>query len=322
MTDLAELPAVSVPMPWQVAAWEQLHQQIQSDQLPHALLIAGMADTGKNRMALALARLLLCHTPEAGHNCGNCHACQMSKAGSHGDFRWLEPQGKSRVIKVDQIREVVTFGTKTASLGQRKVIVFSPAENMNANAANALLKSLEEPARDTYLILVSHRLHGLPATIRSRCQQMRLPLPTQTQSIDWLEQLTGNRQEGEQLLNLADDRPMRAETMYRTGDIDAIRAIPAALETLKSQRGSVPKVAAILGQLSIEEALAQCGGYLQRCISAAARNSATNKPSRQLFVLLDEVNRMQSALASGANPNPQLLLESLLARVQKNLGGS
>ena len=110
--------------------------------------------------------------------------------------------------------------------------------------------------------------------------------------------------------------------MYRTGDIDAIRAIPAALETLKSQRGSVPKVAAILGQLSIEEALAQCGGYLQRCISAAARNSATNKPSRQLFVLLDEVNRMQSALASGANPNPQLLLESLLARVQKNLGGS
>ena len=124
MTDLAELPAVSVPMPWQVAAWEQLHQQIQSDQLPHAILIAGMADTGKNRMALALARLLLCHTPEAGHNCGNCHACQMSKAGSHGDFRWLEPQGKSRVIKVDQIREVVTFGTKTASLGQRKVIVF------------------------------------------------------------------------------------------------------------------------------------------------------------------------------------------------------
>ena len=322
MIDQAELPAVSVPMPWQTQAWQQLHQQIQNDQLPHAILIAGMADTGKNRMALALARLLLCHTPQAGHNCGNCHACQMSKVGSHGDFRWLEPEGKSRVIKVDQIREVVNFGTKTASLGQRKVIVFSPAENMNANAANALLKSLEEPARDTYLILVSHRLHGLPATIRSRCQQMRLPPPTQTQSIDWLEQLTGNRLEGEQLLDLAGGRPMMAEKMYRAGDTDAIRAIPAALETLKTQRGSVPKVAALLGQLSIEDALAQCGGYLQRSISATAKNSQINQQSRKLFVLLDEVNRMQSALVSGANPNPQLLLESLLARVQKNLGGS
>jgi DNA polymerase-3 subunit delta' len=321
MIDLTELSAISVPMPWQNAAWQQLHQQIQGDQLPHAILIAGMADTGKNRMALALARLLLCHTPQAGHNCGHCHACDMSRVGSHGDFRWLEPEGKSRVIKVDQIREVVVFGTKTASLGQRKVIVFSPAENMNANAANALLKSLEEPARDTYLILVCHRLHGLPATIRSRCQQMRLPPPTQRQSIDWLEQLTGNRSEGEQLLDFADDRPMLAETLYRAGDIDAIRAIPVALETLKTPGGSVPKVAALLGQLSVDDALSQCASYLARAIFAAAKDGQSNQQSRQLFVLLDEIHRMQNAVVSGANPNPQLLLESLLARVQKNLGG-
>ena len=70
-------------------------------------------------LALSLSRLLLCHEPDGGLNCGRCHACELTASGNHGDFRWLQPGDKSRVIKIDQVREVVEFGNKTAAFGRR-----------------------------------------------------------------------------------------------------------------------------------------------------------------------------------------------------------
>jgi len=321
MTEGHEIPAISVPMPWQSEPWEKLHQQLAGEHLPHALLLGGLPHTGKNRLAMALARLLLCHEPVAGHNCGNCHACEMSRAGSHGDFRWLAPEGKSRVIKVDQIREVVDFSNKTSSLGKRKVVVFTPAENMNPNAANALLKSLEEPAQDTYMLLVCHRLHGLPPTIRSRCQQLRLPTPTAEQSLDWLDQQTGKRTDSERLLYLADGRPLKAEAIYQSADMEAAAAVPDALDALQEGRGTVSQMASLLGQLSLDEALEQVATFLQRTIRKDAQDAEPfASHSRSCFVLLDEVTRLRAAVLAGANPNSQLLLESMLARLQKELG--
>ena len=140
---MSKLPDISTALPWQREEWARLVSQVENEQLPHALLLAGVRYVGKARLALAMARLLLCHQPEAGHNCGKCHACELSRSGNHGDFRWLEPEaGKSRVIKIDQIRQLVEFAGKTASLGRRKVIVLSPADSMNTQAANALLKLL------------------------------------------------------------------------------------------------------------------------------------------------------------------------------------
>jgi len=321
MTEGAEIPAISVPLPWQSEPWEKLQRQLTGEQLPHALLLAGLPHTGKNRLAMALARLLLCHQPVDGHNCGSCHACEMSRAGSHGDFRWLAPEGKSRVIKVDQIREVVDFSNKTSSLGKRKVVVLSPAENMNPNAANALLKSLEEPAQETYLLLVCHRLHGLPPTIRSRCQQLRLPTPTGEQSLSWLDQQTGKRSDSERLLDLADGRPLKAEEIYQSADMEAAAAVPEALNALQEGRGTVSQLASLLGQLSLDDALEQLGTFLQRTIRKDAQAAVSDAShSRPCFLLLDEVTRLRAAVLAGANPNSQLLLESILARLQKELG--
>ncbi|MCP5186541.1 MAG: hypothetical protein H6991_02120 [Pseudomonadales bacterium] len=87
-----------------------------------------------------------------GLNCGHCHACDLSGSGNNGDLLWLAPEGKSRVIKIDAVRALVDFTNRTAGFGLRKVAVLCPAENMNASAANALLKSLEEPSAETYLI--------------------------------------------------------------------------------------------------------------------------------------------------------------------------
>ncbi|MEP1594728.1 MAG: DNA polymerase III subunit delta', partial [Halieaceae bacterium] len=143
------LPEISTPLPWHSREWTRIGDQLAADQLPHALLLAGPEGLGKAVFATALSRLLLCHEPVDGLNCGHCSACNLSANGSHGDFRWLAPEEKSRLIKVEQVRSATDFVSRTASYGARKVLVLQPADAMNASSANALLKCLEEPAGET-----------------------------------------------------------------------------------------------------------------------------------------------------------------------------
>ncbi|RLA48503.1 MAG: DNA polymerase III subunit delta' [Gammaproteobacteria bacterium] len=320
MVELSGLPEVSAPLPWQAQDWSQLNQQLANGLLPHALLLAGNQYTGKARLAMALSRLLLCHQPSGGLNCGHCHACQLSASGNHGDFRWLQPEEKSRVIKIDQVRSVVEFTNKTAGLGQRKVVVLAPADSMNVNAANALLKSLEEPAADTYLLLVCHRLHSLPATVRSRCQILKLTVPDAQQCLAWLDQATGEREQSERLLALADGRPLLAEQLFQDDTADALAKLRRALQGLLTGRVSVPEAAALFAAASVEEFLAQLAGELQVLLRRTQDQQLTSRQGRAAFVLWDEVLRLQRAVSAGANPNKQVIVDALLVKFGRELG--
>lgn len=320
MTETVGLPRVSAPLPWQAQDWLHLNQQLANEQLPHALLLAGTQYTGKSRLALAMARLLLCHKPSAGLNCGHCHACELSANGSHGDFRWLEPEGKSRVIKIDQVRSVVEFANKTASFGRRKVIVLAPADSMNVNAANALLKSLEEPAADTYLLLVCHRLSGVPATIRSRCQMLKLAVPDRQQSLAWLDQATGDRTDSEKLLNLADERPLLAEQLFRNDGAEDLARLRLGLQGLLAGRVSVPEAGALFTEAGVEAFLSQLVAELQVMLRGLPRQQLASRQARAVFLLLDEVLQLQRAVSAGANPNRQFVVDALLAKFQRELG--
>lgn len=316
----SDLPATHRPLPWQGGAWLHLDGQIVSGRLPHALLFAGPEYTGKGHLALCLARRLLCHEPSGGLPCESCHACDLSASGGHGDMRWVQPEEKSRVIKVDQIRELVDFSQKTASFGQRKVAVLAPADSMNANAANALLKLLEEPAADTYLILVCHRLHGLPATIRSRCQMLRLPAPAVEESRRWLDRLTGSPEESAQLLSLARGLPLLAAQFFRTGEGAERTALHQALRSGFLGEGAIPEVAARFSGMAADEVLSHMAGALEDLVCTLDQGQLASPGGRGAFRLLDEIARLRRAVFAGANPNPQLLTEGLLAKSRRVLG--
>jgi DNA polymerase-3 subunit delta' len=320
VTELSDIPDVSAPMPWQAEDWQRLGRQIDQGQLPHALLISGPEHTGKSRLGLALARLLLCSQPAAGLNCGHCHACELSASGNHGDFQWLAPEGKSRVIKIDQIRKVVDFTNRTAGFGLRKVIVFSPAQSMNISAANALLKVLEEPPANTHLILVCHRLRGLPATVRSRCQILRPTIPSAEQGLDWLDRLCGTRIESESLLELAGGLPLLAEQLHGQEAAETLQQVTEGIRALLSGRLEATALAAGLAGGNLEQVLAQLVGGIQTQLRVLDGGRLASGQARAGFLLLDEILQVQRALNAGSNPNPQLLLEALLAKVQRVLG--
>ncbi len=174
-------------------------------QLPHALLLRGTQGIGKLAFAEALAKSLLCERPQPdGSACGHCIACGWMGQGSHPDFRRLEPESLAELkeaeqggekkekassqIPVEQVRAIADFIKLSSHRGGVKVVLLHPAESLNANAANALLKNLEEPPPRTYFLLVAHRWHQLLPTIKSRCQQVALPPPSAEAARDWLKQ--------------------------------------------------------------------------------------------------------------------------------------
>ena len=177
--------------PWQQRAWAQALGALDAGRLPHALLVGGPAGLGKRALVRVLARRLLCAVPRQGRACGECRTCRLVESGSHPDLieETFEPNDKGEPRKEILIGQVRRLGEKlglTPQIAAVQVALIHPAEAMNRNAFNALLKTLEEPATGRYLILVADRPQRLPATIRSRCQWLRMDLPARAEALAWL----------------------------------------------------------------------------------------------------------------------------------------
>lgn len=181
--------------PWQSQQWQQIARQRQQGRLAHALLFQGPAGTGKKHFAHELANTMLCRqAANSGTACGLCESCKLIKAGTHPDLRQLKPTppatstSKNPVlsIKIDALRDMYRALSETSQFGGYRIVVIEDADKMPVQAANSLLKTLEEPGSDTLLILVSSHPHHLPVTIRSRCQTIRFQVPEAATAIEWL----------------------------------------------------------------------------------------------------------------------------------------
>ena len=190
---------------WQKNDWSRLQELRKRP--PHGLLFKGSKGIGKFDLAMQFAQSLLCERPnDSGFACRQCPSCHWFSQGSHPDFRLLQSEalsldgeesddfrpasGKnpSKQISVEQVRGLADFCGMSAHQGGRRVVVIHPAEAMNSNAANALLKHLEEPPHGLLFILVSHKPQQLLPTILSRCLSFALPAPDAASATRWLAQ--------------------------------------------------------------------------------------------------------------------------------------
>ena len=196
---------------WQTSNWQKLTSSRNNNRLAHGLLFYGPAGIGKKDFATEFAQWLICEQPSADNACGKCKSCQLIQGGTHPDFLHITPEEEGKAIKVDQIRELIEkMSLKKHGQGHR-VIIISPADALNTNASNSLLKTLEEPPANTVLILVSDKPSKLMATIRSRTQMIRFELPQTEQSIQWLNQQ--NIDKAELVLKLCSGAPLAAIDM-------------------------------------------------------------------------------------------------------------
>lgn len=207
----------TVDLPWLQGSLESFREQHRSGKLHHALLVNGLSGCGKRHLAELFASLLLCDEPLDTGACGACKSCRLLVSGSHPGLLLLSPEKAGEQIKIDPVRAAINFTQHTQMKQGVRVVLIMPAENMNRNAANALLKSLEEPSPNVHFILVSDNPGKLLPTIRSRCQSFVINVPEQALARKWLAQYEPEPQKADFLLSLSEGRPLLAKFYFEEG---------------------------------------------------------------------------------------------------------
>jgi DNA polymerase-3 subunit delta' len=331
-TDVQSPSQLQAILPWHQALWQRLTGQQQQQRLPHALLLCGEPGLGKAQFSKALGQYLLCRQPSRHDqqllSCGHCKSCLLSAQGSHPDLVEIAPEGPGKTIKVDQIRELVSTITLSAQQGGYRIVVLGPAEAMNTNAANALLKVLEEPGDRTLFVLYSHLPGRIVATIRSRCQTLALRLPDRDQAIEWLNQQEGVEGDVAELLNLAGGAPLAALALARSGSAEQRKNLYQALKLVVTGEANSSQAAEKLTKARSLDLLDWWLTLVQDLIRFKATQDADSiksltaqkmvvalsqrLSSQKMFEFADKIQQYREYLLSRNNPNERLLLEDLL----------
>jgi DNA polymerase-3 subunit delta' len=198
---------------------------------------------------------LLCEEPGA-EACGRCRSCRLLTGGAHPDRFVVQPEEGKRIITVEAVRGLISQMMLTTTISPRKVALIAPAEAMNVNAANALLKTLEEPLGQAVLLLLSHDPSRLPATIRSRCQLVAAHAPSTPQAVDWLVSTQGvDPASAELALEATAGSPLRAGRLAASEDLDRYRQLQQQLEALVGKPSRVSALSAELVGLESRDLL-------------------------------------------------------------------
>jgi len=332
----ATQPLASGLCPWLTPALEQFQTARGRGHLGHAWLIAGHKGVGKLNLALVLAhRLLGADGPVPVLDPDTALAALATRhepADHHPDLHWLHPIEDKETISVEQVREVIEAVSLTAHRGKAKVIVIEPAEAMTTAAANALLKTLEEPSGESYLLLLSHRPGRLAATIRSRCQRIDIDAPSASTIAEWLGVPSATV---EQLQRSVGDSPLELAAAVRAPDSSIFNKLQSDLVGISEDKIDPQAVANAWFKDRTELALTWLQRHLHAEIKTRAaspsvstevtvpppstlHNAWRDLPARTLFEQYDRAEKLLNQLGSGVNV--ELALQALLSAFQVNRG--
>ncbi len=330
-------------LPWLGEAQRRLRESLAADRLPHSCLLLSPPGLGAELLANWMAALALCDARRDVRPCGVCPSCALLRSDSHPDLHVLRLEEDAKQIKVEQVRELIGELTLKSYRRGYKVGLIEGAETLNANGANAFLKTLEEPGEDTMLVLIARPTHRLPATIASRCVRLVLRPPPRAVGIAWLEARgkpaeavsgTSGTAEGAwgAALDLAGGAPLLALEYDPRATAALEGQMQAAMGALAAGTVDVTLLAEQWAKSHLGQRLAWLENWITRCAHAylgAAQAAQSAEPVRlpggllkpkirSLFELLDGVRDLKR-LAS-TNVNQQLALEALLLGGRTALG--
>lgn len=310
-------------LPWLEDAVARIRQAAGLHKMPHSLLLLGAAGLGVDDLAHWIAAFALCDDASR-RPCGACASCLLLKADNHPDAFIVRVEEDAKQIKVEQVRTLIDALTLKSYRGGYKVGLIEGAEVLNANGANAFLKTLEEPTQNTLLILTANPNHRLPATISSRCLRIKLRAPASADARAWLREHVAADRDWDAALALAGGAPLLAR------DIDAagLAAIDAGMRDGLRQLSAAEVDVTLLAEQWVRSNLQLRILWLENWITTRVRvglgvqeSSANGTPVRlpatpvrlkicQLYDLLDSARQFRRLSQTGMNQ--QLALETLL----------
>ncbi len=319
--------------PWLRPDFEQLVASYQSGRGHHALLIHALEGMGDDALIYAINRLLLCQTPQGNKSCGHCRGCELMQAGTHPDYYVLAPEKGKTTLGIDAVREVNEKLYEHARLGGAKVVCLPDAAQLSDAAANALLKTLEEPPAQTWFFLACREPVRLLPTLRSRCRMHHLAPPAENYACTWLtREVTTSQEAILTALRLSGGSPGAAQTLLQDNKWKQRQALCEAADAALSSNDWLAMLPALnhdnasqrlqwLASLILDALKLQQGATLVTNVDAPAlvQGFARQWRSDTLHALLHALFSCREQLMSVVGINRELLLTDLLLNVERYL---
>lgn len=324
-------------LPWQTEIWGRLTRARAQNQLAHAWLVSGPHGVGKKPLIAAWVAAMLCEQPDAeGVACGVCGSCKMLLSGGHPDAHLLtldghlglafnaslqrkdgithrepEKSSKRKEIAVDGTRSLIDALHVASHRQGNKIAVIAPAQELSRSAADALLKTIEEPTPNTYLILIADQALSLSPTLRSRCRPLRLGIPPASTVLGWLRtQVPESSSEVcSAALSLARGAPFTALEQLQQGEVSPAIGWRVALDEIALGRGDPMKLAAAIEDENVIAFLHCCQVWLVDLLSKQATEGGQIS-GRKVAEMNNELHDAHRRL--DANARVQLVLEAML----------